>query len=493
MDKKLTRLIGPLIFGLYLSAGTTGSSAELPFHHFLPDHDAHLLSSASIQKLHQDSAGYIWVGFYSTGLSRYNGNSTISYDLSDGLLDLTVREIVEDERGHLWIGSDTGLVVSDRPLEDYELGEKARFVTELDGIPILQTLVRRNTMHAGRDGTIWIGSTSEGLAAYRWVEGRLVHRRFATDVDGDGNSEPIHSVHSLERGAVIVSIADRLGILSDPSAELELIARQQAPRSAIGAWLFDSSGSLWAGGVDGRLWRAERPGSSFVEIDSPLRGARIVEILMTPPGDVWVAALGTGVARFTPHDLPVVEHHTREDGLISNIIWSILLDHEGNLWFAQNGGISRLISDFEAFAFYRNALPDQSCFASLPPSGGRPEERILWVGTGGGLAAISPDGTVATLTVDDGLPHNSVYALARDSLGRIWVGTVGGFTVVDFSDRAPPDHHRRASNRSLLGHPVRTYEYPFQIVYSIRDMPLEDMTGSTAREPMTWIAGQSGI
>lgn len=494
MDKKLSRLIRPIIFGLsVLLTAMTGWSAELPFRQFLPDHDSHVLSSASIQKLHQDSAGYIWIGFYSTGLSRYNGNSTVSYDLTDGLLDLTVREIVEDGRGHLWIGSDTGLVVSDRPLDEYELGEKARFVTEVDGTQILQTLVRRNTIHSSRDGAVWVGSTGEGLAVYRWIGGRLVHRRFSTDLDRDGNSEPVHSIQSLANGAVIISIGDRLGRVSESSADIELVPRHDSPPSAIGAWLLDSSGRLWAGGVDGRLWRSDRLGSSFVEIDSPLRGARIVEILKTPAGDVWVAALGTGVARFSAHNVSEIEHHTREDGLISNTIWSILLDHEGNLWFAQNGGISRLISDFEAFAFYRNALPDQSTFASLPPGERGSDDRIMWIGTGGGLAAVSPDGAVATLTVADGLLHNSAYALARDSRSRIWAGTVGGFTVVDFSDHAPPDHYASVTSRSIFGNPARIYSYPFQIVYSIRAMPLRPPNASGESDSLIWIAGQSGI
>src|SRR5687767_7270812 len=93
---------------------------ELPFTHFTPGGQAVPLSSASVQKIIQDRQGYIWMAFYSTGVSRYDGHSMESYGVADGLADLTVRELVEDTKGYLWVGSEAGLVVSDKPLSGYK-------------------------------------------------------------------------------------------------------------------------------------------------------------------------------------------------------------------------------------------------------------------------------------------------------------------------------------------------------------------------------------
>ena len=495
MNIHSTRRVRLILIGVFilLIAGT-GWSAELPFRQFLPNYDSHVLSSASIQKLHQDSSGYIWIGFYSTGLSRYNGNSTISFDLDDGLPDLTVREIAEDRRGHLWVGSDTGVVVSDRPLRDYALGERVRFVAEIGGQSILQTRARKNALEVDREGTIWVGSTGEGIAAYQWNdEGQLQETRLSTAIDGGSQNQPVHSIHAFAEGSIIASIGDRIVKISAPSGPIELIPREQSPATAIGAWLSDPAGSIWAGGVDGRLWRAEGLGSAFVEIDSPLQGTRIVDLLQTPASDIWVASLGTGAARFSTHDPATVHHYTRDDGLISDTVWSLLLDHEGNLWFAQNGGLSRLISDYQAFSFYADSLPDPSCFATLAPDGPHAVDQRLWIGTGGGLSAVDPSGSTATLTVRDGLPHNAVYTLSRDLEGRIWAGTVGGFTVIDFGSSEPPDGHTEESTVLIHGESARLHSYPFQIAYSVREMPVRQEADSSRTELLMWVVGQSGL
>ncbi len=493
MDRKPTRLVGPILTGAFALLSTLMVwPAELPFRHFLPNYESHLLSSASVQKLHQDSAGYIWIGFYSTGLSRYNGNSAVDYDLSDGLLDRTIREIVEDGQGHLWVGSDTGIVVSDRPLDEYERGERVRFVDAIRGTSIMQTRARRNTMHAGADGSVWIGSTGEGIARYHWDGRKLLESRFPTDMDGDGQSEPIQSISSLPNGDAIISAGDRIASVSVATGVVNLIPRDDAPGSAISAWLVDPTGTIWAGGAEGRLWRSPGAGAPFQELDSPLGGGRIVDIVTTAATDVWVASLGSGVARISSHDLHPVNHYTRKEGLISDTVWSLLLDHEGNLWFAQNGGLSRLMSDFEAFSVYSRSLPDQSCFAALPSDPADDDPR-LWIGTGGGLTSVKPDGRIATLTVEDGLLHNAVYALTRDRLSRLWAGTVGGFTIVDFNGKVAPPGASVTENHLLQGDAVQIHSYPFQIVYSIRELPVRHGRDSTERDSLIWIAGQSGI
>src|SRR6201999_588911 len=49
--------------------------AELPFTQFTPEGGLVRLPSASVQKVLQDRAGYIWLGFFSSGLSRYDGHA----------------------------------------------------------------------------------------------------------------------------------------------------------------------------------------------------------------------------------------------------------------------------------------------------------------------------------------------------------------------------------------------------------------------------------
>ena len=67
----------------------------------------------------------------------------------------------------------------------------------------------------------------------------------------------------------------------------------------------------------------------------------------------------------------------------------------------------------------------------------------MWVGTGGGLAAVlTGEGQSTWLGTGAGLLSASVYALARDPGGQVWVGTLEGL------DRLSP---RRRRARSASG------------------------------------------
>src|SRR5437879_1492231 len=86
---------------------------ELPFHQLTADAQ---LPSPGLQDVFQDRLGFVWIGFYSAGLARYDGHRMERYGVADGLPDLTIRTLAEDGGGRLWVGCETGLVVSDRPL-----------------------------------------------------------------------------------------------------------------------------------------------------------------------------------------------------------------------------------------------------------------------------------------------------------------------------------------------------------------------------------------
>src|SRR6266550_3237548 len=151
----MRRWVRCLLPALLLSFSLSGQ--ELPFRHFTPSDQVNPLSSASVQKVTQDHLGYIWLAFYSSGLTRYDGHAMENYGTADGLLDLTVREVVEDSAHYLWAGSESGLVVSEKPLDDYEPGRRIRFVSRVGGTALPRSRIRRNALVAAAGGWVWAG------------------------------------------------------------------------------------------------------------------------------------------------------------------------------------------------------------------------------------------------------------------------------------------------------------------------------------------------
>ncbi|MGZ5466139.1 MAG: two-component regulator propeller domain-containing protein [Thermoanaerobaculia bacterium] len=388
---------------------------ELPFTHFTTDD---LLPSASVQKIVQDHQGFIWLAFYSTGVARYDGRTMESYGMADGIADPTVREIVQDRSHRLWIGTEAGLVVSERPLGAYAPGERVRFVSA----GLTRSRMRRNCVVAAPDGWVWTG-TQDGIVRYRFHGGQLESQT----IDLSAVENPVAALAMFVRrdGSMLVSLAGGSIVSVGPDGKVQGVVTHSIP--ATGALAETPDGTLWGGTLNGAVWRLESGAPKIVNHDLT---ERVVALLVTRANELWAASLGSGVVRMDlrdPSEAPFVIR--RANGLLSRTLWSMYEDREGNLWFGQNGGLSRLRKGYGAFhawtARTRPALPDPATFAVLPLGDS------MWVGTGAGLAKMTPGkDDVQTFRTTEGLRSDQVYAIEKDAEGTIWVATSAGVSSV---------------------------------------------------------------
>ena len=153
--------------------------------------------------------------------------------------------------------------------------------------------------------------------------------------------------------------------------------------------------------------------------DDGLPQDSIYAIAQTPDGYLW---LGTdeGLVRFDGARFTVFDKRNTPE-LLSQRVFTLMVDREGALWIGTHGGgLSRLKDG--AFATYtaREGLPDDSVWALHEDRGGR-----LWVGTRRGGLARFEEGRFAAYPLDPAAT-GSVLALADARDGGLWVGTDGG-------------------------------------------------------------------
>jgi ligand-binding sensor domain-containing protein len=61
-------------------------------------------------------------------------------------------------------------------------------------------------------------------------------------------------------------------------------------------------------------------------------------------------------------------------------------------------------------------------------------EESLWIGTaGGGLVRLLGHGEWLAWRKEDGIAHNTIWAIHHDRAGRLWVGTRGGLSLLGSS------------------------------------------------------------
>ncbi|WLT33061.1 ATP-binding protein [Geothrix sp. PMB-07] len=140
-----------------------------------------------------------------------------------------------------------------------------------------------------------------------------------------------------------------------------------------------------------------------------LRALALLCLLSMPP----LKAQAAGV-------FPVRRYGT-EQGLGSEVVSSMVQDHEGQLWVGTEGGLSTF--DGRQFLPYSGALaPGFILNLSVDLDG------AVWVSTDGGLTRIS-HGRSRIFTEADGIPQGAVQEVARDAEGHLWALTSQGIRV----------------------------------------------------------------
>jgi len=116
-----------------------------------------------------------------------------------------------------------------------------------------------------------------------------------------------------------------------------------------------------------------------------------------------------------------VRRYGTDQGLGSEVVSTMVQDHEGRLWVGTEGGLC--FFDGTRFSAFTGPLPTGfvlNLFVDL--------DGALWVATDGGLARIS-QGQSRIFGEADGIPRGSVQTVARDAEGHLWILTSSGIRV----------------------------------------------------------------
>jgi ligand-binding sensor domain-containing protein/signal transduction histidine kinase len=358
----------------------------------------------------------------------------------------TGRAITQGSSGSLWIGTqNAGLIVVGRdswtdvdtpaPAAPAPVGVESerRYSTE-------QGLTNRGVfaLCEDRDGNLWIGTESHGVM-------KVAHHGLISygQADGLGNTR-IKSVFGDESGTVHASNA--AGILHRFDGERFLPVRPNVKGNFTEPFLFgvrsalqDRSGDWWipsARGVErfGRSDTIEDLGSAQATASYEL-GGPAGPLFEDSRGDVWLgvnAAAGASVVRWERATGALGAPLLADEKPPLRRAASFAEDRLGGLWVASDDGrLFRLREGrAERVALPGHALVDGTVALHVDRSG------RLWIAAAdNGLARIdhpecaTPD--VVHYGSSEGLASNTVFCIAEDRWGRLYLGTDFGVDRLD--------------------------------------------------------------
>ncbi|MFA6111592.1 MAG: two-component regulator propeller domain-containing protein [Candidatus Latescibacterota bacterium] len=349
--------------------------------------------------------------------------------VADGLPDPAVLCVYQDHQGNLWFGTDGGGV------SRYD-GEEFVTFTTADGLPsnVISHILE------DRAGGIWLGTGTWRAKPRGNGVARYDGRSFTTFTPVRGSDPaPVLSMLEDREGRVWISLQGG-GISRYDGERMVRFAATEAL-----ALSQDQQGALWLGTPVGVV-RLDGPRVTTFTTADGLVNDVVWSILVDRQGSVWLGTAG-GVSRF---DGRRFTNYTEKDGLAQNQVTSMLQDRLGNLWFGTwQNGVSRF--DGQRFTTFTTAdgLAHWRVLSMLQDQGGD-----LWFGGGGedasgnGVSRYVGD-EFTTFTTADGLSRNEVMCLTEDRQGRLWIGTWEG---VDWYDGRAVHHLEglRANVRAIL-------------------------------------------
>ncbi|MBK9192528.1 MAG: SpoIIE family protein phosphatase [Crocinitomicaceae bacterium] len=259
-------------------------------------------------------------------------------------------------------------------------------------------------------------------------------------------------------GGILVGTSTGIDLIKNGKRETFFVLDTNVNENAmVRALNYDSKGTLWIGGqhglhtlspekkltkitdayvaigwaedADGRIWFGSW--SNFIGCfynDSLYRydvGTPVNDIDIDSDGNLWMATWEFGLAKFNPVSGQILYYGSTE-GLGISTLWTVLADHEDNIWAGSYGtGIGILRDQKFAHISEYNGLINPLVNALVQDSSGN-----IWAATEGGVTCLKTDGTSFHFTQADGLENTRVRDILVDYNGHIWFVLYGGGTGI---------------------------------------------------------------
>ena len=370
------------------------------------------LGNLSVTCLVQDDAGYLWV-CTENGLYRHDGREFQRFGESAGLRDTEIHSAVVDTSGRLWAGTS----------HDLYLYDGQRF-----------SAVRPR----GRALSVALGSRIASAPSHHLL---VIDRETLLELftASDGRSWEVRSFFDERQLQSTPALAHLTSLYVDAKGRLWLGCGAQicvvengrvsswseaegVPADEWRSWALDPQQRLWVRGLK-HVLTLDSGAAHFVARDVPhasiTSGILNVPLIDDGHGSI-VTRTDLGLARWRQDRW---EEITAESGLPTTEISALLTTRDGTMWLGvSGGGLWRWLGygTFESWIAHRG-LDRNPVWAVV-----RGADHTITMGARSGCLHIEAQSRTAQPCEFDGLPPGEIQVMARDNPGNLWIGTATG-------------------------------------------------------------------
>ncbi len=414
------------------------------------------LSSNHILCIHQEKAGWLWVGT-SLGLNRYDGYHFKVYksDL-DGLGTLKgelVRCIFEDKQSRIWIGTEHGgLNLFNRDLEQFSHFNFAD--SSVDSLFSVNSIISDN------QNRIWIGA-DEGVA---FLDENYQLQKLNLPSWKEAGKPGVTRILLDNKGNLWFGTVSGLFVYDFKTKKDSRLPLPDTDRSydEINSLYYDTDHILWIGTYNDGVFTADPVTQTIQKFNSWIRFSRsetIRSIVEDHQGIMWFGTRGGLVAydKVAKNFSTFLRDEDESLSLSLNSILSLCVDSKGDLWIGTRGGINYRNNDKQAFRHLKASKNDTRFLNNAEVYCFFIHGDDLLIGTESGGVNIYNTEThrFQYITTKNGLSGDCIKSFVQDG-SEILVGTYkGGITVIDADTyRVKTVLRHQKNNPSSLNHDV---------------------------------------
>ena len=353
----------------------------------------------------------------------------------EGLSQTRVQQVVQDDRGFIWFGTQYGL-------DRYDGYDFKVFVHDPKSKNSLSgTFV--TALFKDRDGALWIGCNG---VLDRMDPRTEVFTHYAVDSGAPNGGGPVVHISQDQKGMLWIATGTGLHRLDPATSKISHFRHESTAGSGLSTndinWSGqDSHGHLWVGSASGldEFDPETRLVTYHIPIGDPVR----VRFFEDHLGKFWVAsATGTGLALLDRDSNTLTSYsfysHSPQSSELSGVL-GIIEDHEGDLWLGSPRlGLLRLDRQRFQLVHYGSRPADPRSIA---------EDKVIelfadrddniWVGLHSKAPNVFARSSMAFETFQhdpadpQSLTVDFVNAIYEDSEGMLWIGNDSGLNQID--------------------------------------------------------------
>lgn len=299
------------------------------------------ISSDVITCIYKEQSGTIWIGTLDGGVNKINRviQPFKKYPFE------AVKKIVKGNNNKLWIGTANGYYIF-KP----ENGQSIPYSFGADEL-----------IEEEKSGDLWIGTLSDGIYK-RDTKGHIAN--FHTS-PGEEITRRILSMWKEPDGTTFIGTAAGSVYKINPNqTHLKKIVQNNG---SIKDLYLDDFGILWIASFEGGLVCYDTKKNVVIKKYFPdsqnpngTKSQTFLEIHEDKNGTLWFAT-DEGLCKYTRSTDSLIYYNV-EDGLPTDIVWSILEDDNNNLWLSTRKGVSK-------FDIKKNTFQNYDVSYGIPENG----------------------------------------------------------------------------------------------------------------------------